>query len=523
MIVVRSVLDGLSNGDSIKLLDQRIEEFPVDLEPFFRHILTSIDAIYHQRMALYFHVLLHAPGDLTLMHYSFLDQCFESNVSEVISMPVRPMEDNEIFSRHTTMKRRLNARCKGLIEAYNFDDHQNMLGHRVTFLHRTVRDFLLTDEMTSFMAELLGRFPANAVMLMAYTCLIKALPKGADSGNGMLIRGEFSRNVKFIEKLRKIAVSSNVQLINALTYASRAEAESLGTVTACVDELHRTMVTAWGWRVEETTRQMAHFVVGAGLCQYIRQKLDRREVGYEDATDLLKIALEVAWDQRSEADLAAIVAMLLDAGAKVSDELWGRFILRLGGVRDTDLTQRDATIITLLLPAVKIDYDPDAKAGHRAGLPWAPLDRILLSGSWDSIPPSVIDARLEIIQALFEYGANPNAYAPEFRNIYGSTAWQLLCSTVRQGFPDSRPPAPHTLSAWCKCIEIMVTAGADLLAKGSLTPAEVNDLFPPQLAERITNVMTEHQQPKQLGLRGFGSKLVVNGTRRLTSWVWGGR
>jgi hypothetical protein len=42
VLVIRSVLEGLSSGDSIRLLDRRMSEIPKDLGPFLRHILSSI-------------------------------------------------------------------------------------------------------------------------------------------------------------------------------------------------------------------------------------------------------------------------------------------------------------------------------------------------------------------------------------------------------------------------------------------------------------------------------------------------
>jgi hypothetical protein len=373
VLVVRSVLDGLSNGDSIKLLEQRMRELPRNLGPFFRHILTSISPIYHQQMALYFQILLHAPHTLTLMHYSFLDQCFESNGDE-LGTPMQPMDNHDIFSRHTMMRRRLNARCKGLVESHlNPPETRAYLAQQVTFLHRTVRDFLLTDEMARFITDLLGDYPVNTTMLMAYTSFIKALP---DSG------------------------PFKTQLQEALVYAARAEHESPETVVACVDELHRTMVALSSTDRDRDPRQsteMAELAVRNGLFKYVRQSMSDRSPGFDNPSRLLGFALAAAADPETQADMAPLVAMLLDAGAELDDTTWSQYLLTIGANvkrwQDSDLALRQRKMINLLLPVVKA-VDGLSLRDRVPTVPWGNLFTELVLDEWELMPRSVVDIRI---------------------------------------------------------------------------------------------------------------------------------
>jgi len=46
--VVRSLREGLTNGDSIERLEARLQRIPTDLEKFFEHILDQVDDVYQE-------------------------------------------------------------------------------------------------------------------------------------------------------------------------------------------------------------------------------------------------------------------------------------------------------------------------------------------------------------------------------------------------------------------------------------------------------------------------------------------
>jgi hypothetical protein len=50
-LVVRSLVEGLRNRDRLSQLQQRLQEFPSDLEDFFRHIFLSLDRNYRTQTA----------------------------------------------------------------------------------------------------------------------------------------------------------------------------------------------------------------------------------------------------------------------------------------------------------------------------------------------------------------------------------------------------------------------------------------------------------------------------------------
>ncbi|MCJ1395091.1 hypothetical protein MMC18_007972, partial [Xylographa bjoerkii] len=55
-LVIRSLKDGLRNGDSISDLQRRVDSFPSDLEDYFMHILGRLEPFYFQQAKKFFRV-----------------------------------------------------------------------------------------------------------------------------------------------------------------------------------------------------------------------------------------------------------------------------------------------------------------------------------------------------------------------------------------------------------------------------------------------------------------------------------
>lgn len=149
-LVVHSLRDGLTNDDPMSLLRQRLEELPTDLEAFFEHILSSVNEIYQKRMACTFLAALQSVDPLKLIHYSFLDEFVEDPQFGFV-IPFKPFDSSEIQRRVEQAQCRLNGRYKGLLEPSSTT--RLTPSTTVDFLHRTLRDFLQTRRMRSFLQE----------------------------------------------------------------------------------------------------------------------------------------------------------------------------------------------------------------------------------------------------------------------------------------------------------------------------------------------------------------------------------
>jgi hypothetical protein len=144
-LVVRSLLEGLTNSDRIKDLQQRLNETPKGLEDYFEAILFSTENRYRPQTARILSVAIRTSTELPLMAYWVIDQDDEEKrlLSSRAECPGMPL----LKSRVERMRRRLKVLGKGLLEVSysDYDSEEDFLWDKtVTFLHRTVKDYLQT-------------------------------------------------------------------------------------------------------------------------------------------------------------------------------------------------------------------------------------------------------------------------------------------------------------------------------------------------------------------------------------------
>jgi hypothetical protein len=152
-LVVRSLLEGLQNADREIDLQRRLETFPKDLNSYFRNILDSLDPIYSAQVARGFQVATTARRSLSVMQFWYLDQEEERSqyaIEKSISTLDPPTFRQELFTQVEIMSTRINGRFKGLLEVSRSPGKLRSFEYaftpQVDFLHRTVKDFLLTSD-----------------------------------------------------------------------------------------------------------------------------------------------------------------------------------------------------------------------------------------------------------------------------------------------------------------------------------------------------------------------------------------
>ncbi|KAM7216466.1 hypothetical protein V8F06_008179 [Rhypophila decipiens] len=138
-LVVREILQGLTFSDSLATLRSRLLAFPPDLNSFSRHILATIPEAYRKQTGRYFKIALECEDKLPLLVYSFLDdlECDYSYASN-LKFTNEDMQSRE--ARISVARRRLYGRSRGLLEC---QENPYLLEPVVSFLHRTVRDYLV--------------------------------------------------------------------------------------------------------------------------------------------------------------------------------------------------------------------------------------------------------------------------------------------------------------------------------------------------------------------------------------------
>ncbi|KAI0102583.1 hypothetical protein GGR51DRAFT_527012 [Nemania sp. FL0031] len=165
-LATRLLRQGLTNRDSFSDIRRRLESVPVELEVFFRQILESVEPFYHGKMSTTLQMAIAAEEPLHVMAYDFHDQDYDDG-DYVFHLPVAPYTPDEDRDLKERMVWWLNSRSRGLLE-------MNREFGTVTFLHRTVRDFLKTREMSDFLAHKVpSQFNLALCLLKVYAAMIK--------------------------------------------------------------------------------------------------------------------------------------------------------------------------------------------------------------------------------------------------------------------------------------------------------------------------------------------------------------
>ncbi len=143
VLVTKMLREGLTNADCISDLRKRLESIPTDLEKFFRHILEAAGTVLSREDGWHSADRTGCEQPLPLEVYAFHDLEYADELF-AFKQAVRPFSKEEMQTFREPVPRRLNGRCKGLLEVRE---------GFVEFLHRTVRDYLLTGQMMQFLDE----------------------------------------------------------------------------------------------------------------------------------------------------------------------------------------------------------------------------------------------------------------------------------------------------------------------------------------------------------------------------------
>ena len=165
VIAIRDVRDGLRDVVDLNELTQTIENLPSQIESLFMLMLNRIKPAYQRdaarflQIALYFPLASDAPT-LTLCILYFIQS---QRSSEDAPVEYDKVATSEIVEPCKTLRTRLLSHTAGLLDLTSSSyegcrlhntDHEPLLHTRVTFLHRTARDFLHeNDQAKSFLAR----------------------------------------------------------------------------------------------------------------------------------------------------------------------------------------------------------------------------------------------------------------------------------------------------------------------------------------------------------------------------------
>ncbi|CVL12469.1 uncharacterized protein FPRN_15065 [Fusarium proliferatum] len=315
--VTKLLREGLEEDDSFSDLCRRLESFPSDLEPFFKHMLETVQPIHHEKMSGVLAIAIKARSPLDISIYRFHSLEYES-VDYALERPVETQDEQEEKVWYRKTKRRLNGWCRGLLEVKQ---------GRVDFLHRTVMDFLRTKEMSDFLrAKNTDGFNANLSILRAYTAWIKTTP----SNNKILRTGPGSYSDTPLASRIREAITYAGELEDETDNYTQAEIVLLDTIEATMCAIDRktedrVFPISEGFNSDGAKLFFREHIVKKMLSKYLSHKV--REVDYFNEFEMTPLAMVIhseLWPDRENLPwpekCIRMLKLLLESGESPNDQ-----------------------------------------------------------------------------------------------------------------------------------------------------------------------------------------------------------
>ncbi|KAJ8124595.1 hypothetical protein O1611_g9046 [Lasiodiplodia mahajangana] len=378
-LVTESLLEGLTNYDTISDLKKRLNELPSDLEDLYRTILSRIDSIYKSQSARLISFVYYIHGRPCMEKLTLLDLWFAANADDemVYKTEVKALEDEDVQERIREIEMQLKSRCRGLIETVPTNIYSYSNGppvsvaydlstreHRTTarFIHRSVYEFLSRPTVwDNVIGKFLGRTFSvtlalfRSAILILKTCRLSSYESGERTiliTNYTGVRAQLAEQetkqshtdlVQELDRTMQIIMPTIERVIllkmhNTVDQTDHwsVRCRQLAAFEPLDAELNRRKYIRWPLDSDSHSSLMA-FAAEFGLQHYIRSQLHEkgRKVLQKSGLPLLGHALipfTCGYENRSLS--SETVKLLLEEGARPNEvykglTLWQWFLWSL--------------------------------------------------------------------------------------------------------------------------------------------------------------------------------------------------
>jgi len=234
VLALRSILDGLQNGETASTLQRKIDSLPPDLYEMYKRMFRSLDPATQRSTARMILIMLRSKEVPSFEPISLLKLALADNeditAEKAIIEKMRIMPSNKRRSLCLWMKRRIDGHTKGLLEVIGQDNvaerGSSSIGAWVEFYHKTAIDFFRSDETWDLLKAQAGAdFNIDLTLFVACLLEMKALP---------------SERSIVAEADRSIA-----NLRQGLVFVSFLEGRNHRSYTALLDDMEQTMRFHW--------------------------------------------------------------------------------------------------------------------------------------------------------------------------------------------------------------------------------------------------------------------------------------
>ncbi|KAI9729191.1 MAG: hypothetical protein M1834_007098 [Cirrosporium novae-zelandiae] len=348
-LVVTSLLRGLGDDNRISDLQKRLRALPPKLTNLYKHMVLNVDNIYKEDASRFFQLIDASQArpndwdDLGQFTILTLAMAMEEDQDLALKAKANFLSTSEMVSKCKEMEVRLRTRCGGLLEVQLEDAKSDKVtpNMSVTYLHRTVRDFLVEKQTRAALVDWTGGTAANAF-----------------NANVALMNANLLR-LKLVGGSKRAAIEFTN---GVLAYARRCEAEKFPANVKFLDEfwriggpLLRQYTTALG---SGDIASMMSLATQCGLNSYLRSKLASNKdlLHLQSGRSLLDIAINPKLERWAKLVSSEVVATLLKFGANPNEKFlrrspWQNVLSYIfSGVHDPDiLLPLWADIIKMLL------------------------------------------------------------------------------------------------------------------------------------------------------------------------------
>ncbi|KAK5050595.1 hypothetical protein LTR84_003877 [Exophiala bonariae] len=324
-LVTASLLQGLTEGERLSDLQRHLDSLPGDLEDLFTNILDSLDGFHLARASQIFQIIRAALTRLTVLELAFAD---EEDPEAALKMPTAPLESESTAGRVESMRRRLNACCRGLVEP-NSQSKPILASAPISFLHRTVNDWLNQDHNWAKICTAAGgSFDPNPRLCNTHIMKLKA--SSLDDLTSQFVWDQTTFSIEYAVRTWPSGSDLQFQLFDEidkttslLAAAPRSDGHNF------VEAECRTRLIGnsyWASLPNRIHRPPSFLGIATGLQlgPYVQRHLAVIQVSAVDATKLLDIAVTCYWARFS------VDAKLESLSGRPVDEAMIEAFLKLG-------------------------------------------------------------------------------------------------------------------------------------------------------------------------------------------------
>ncbi|KLU87987.1 hypothetical protein MAPG_06977 [Magnaporthiopsis poae ATCC 64411] len=342
LLVVRSLLEGLTDGDSVDDLHERLEELPPTLEELYAKILKGLREKHLDHASRIFQIVKVSLARPLLVRIALADL---EDGSRAMRAPVEPLSPEETYALCRSMKRKLVSRCRGLLEVSSPDDykslddpenhepdlldpHHGVHGElsptfEVQYLHRTVKDYIQSSAIWPWLLSA-NREPFDPHLSLMKSHLLSLKMPWYNGLNGRNITWLCITHAKLSLDSQSSQAAGRKEVLLLLDELDR-------TVTSYCDAFSDGRWSAASCFFPSTwPSSFAHLMAACGIHQYLEARFfdfdlmeeQQKEGGIDITTPLLIAAIDdqLTWNfphvgSYLDGPHEKVVAALLDMGA----------------------------------------------------------------------------------------------------------------------------------------------------------------------------------------------------------------